>query len=220
MRFSEILEDYDKIADTLLSNGYKELGRGADASVWTKDVGSVIKIIVPEEGVKKSASIRTFIKFYEFCMQHQDIECLPKFIPIQGKHYTKFNIGKESFIQISMEELYPIKKNSFDEAVVWYLSDYVTSNIPWETVNQNLSISKNYKLYVSGTKNTDMVKLANTWKSLPDNIRQKYQLLYTVMQVLYSSGKINKLNWDLHTENIMRRKDGTLVITDPWFNEG
>ena len=222
MKFIEILEDYDKIANTLLSNGYKELGRGADATVWTKDAGAVIKILIPEDGTNKSIGVKTFKKFYEFCMQHQDIECLPKFIPIQGKHFTQFKIGRENFIQISMEQLYPIKKNSFDEAVVWYFSDYVANNISWDTVNKKLSIPNSYKLYVLGTKSTEIIKLANSWKNLSNNIRQKYQLLYTVMQVLYNTGKINKLGWDLHTENVMQRKDGTLVIIDPWFamNEG
>jgi hypothetical protein len=35
--------------------------------------------------------------------------------------------------------------------------------------------------------------------------------------MLYHTGSINKIGWDLHTENVMQRKDGTLVIIDPWF---
>jgi hypothetical protein len=37
------------------------------------------------------------------------------------------------------------------------------------------------------------------------------------MKLLYQSGKINKFGWDLHTENVMQRSNGELVIVDPWF---
>jgi len=38
------------------------------------------------------------------------------------------------------------------------------------------------------------------------------------MSLLYNTGRINKIGWDLHTENVMQRSDGTLVIIDPWFS--
>ena len=47
--------------------------------------------------------------------------------------------------------------------------------------------------------------------------KSEYQLLYIVMELLYRTGKINKMFWDLHTENAMQRQDGTIVIIDPWF---
>ena len=47
-----------------------------------------------------------------------------------------------------------------------------------------------------------------------------YKQLYTVMQLLYSAGKINKFGWDLHTANVMQRGNGQPVIIDPWFSEG
>ena len=42
------------------------------------------------------------------------------------------------------------------------------------------------------------------------------------MRLVYATGRINKVGWDLHTENVMMRKNGELVIIDPWFamNEG
>lgn len=36
--------------------------------------------------------------------------------------------------------------------------------------------------------------------------------------MLYKTGQINKIGWDLHTENVMHRRNGQLVIIDPWFN--
>lgn len=44
-----------------------------------------------------------------------------------------------------------------------------------------------------------------------------YATLFTVMKLLYQSGRINKFGWDLHTENVMQRSNGQLVIIDPWF---
>lgn len=210
-----IVEDYDTIDQTLRSAGYEELGAGADASVWTKDAGSVIKIIVPEDEDQLSVAADTFKKFYEFCMQHQDVECLPRFIPIQGKHYTEFTIKGETFLQISMERLYPLKNNSFEEAMVWYLSDFATKNTPWEEVKEFLSTPKAWQ-------DTDFNRLANQLALKVLNLKgikeAKYALLYTVMTLLYQTGRINKLGWDLHTENAMQRRDGTVVIIDPWFN--
>ncbi len=211
----EVFEDYDTIDQTLRNAGYEELGAGADATVWTKDVGTVIKIIVPEEEDALNTAAETFKKFYEFCMKHQDIECLPKFIPIQGRHYTEFTIKEKTFIQISMERLYPLKNNSFEEAMVWYLSDFATKNTPWAKVKEFLGTPKAWQ-------DTDFSSVANQLalkvSSLKGVKEAKYSLLYTVMTLLYHTGRINKLGWDLHTENAMQRRDGTIVIIDPWFN--
>jgi hypothetical protein len=45
-----------------------------------------------------------------------------------------------------------------------------------------------------------------------------YKLLFTTMQMLYMAGKQAGLGWDLHTENVMIRRDGTLVIVDPFYS--
>jgi hypothetical protein len=211
----EVFEDYDTIEQTLRQAGYQELGSGADATVWTKDAGSVIKIIVPEDEDALSTAAETFKKFYEFCMQHQQVECLPKFIPIQGKHYAEFDIKGETFLQISMERLYPLKSNSFEEAMVWYLSDFATKDTPWEEIKEFLSTP-------AAWQNSDFAGVASQLALKVHNLKgvkeAKYALLYTMMTLLYHTGRINKLGWDLHTENAMQRRDGTVVIIDPWFN--
>jgi len=212
----EVFEDYDTIEQTLRAAGYEELGSGADATVWSKDAGSVIKIIVPEEEGALSAAAETFKKFYEFCMQHQDVECLPKFIPIQGKHYTTFKINDEEFLQISMERLYPFKSGSLNEGIVYLFSDYATKKMPWEQVKSELSQPKTWHdtEYFSRSANQFALKMSG----LKGMAEAKLSLLYTVMTLLYHTGRINKLGWDLHTENAMQRQDGTIVIIDPWFN--
>ena len=46
----------------------------------------------------------------------------------------------------------------------------------------------------------------------PDRLK----LLIQTLNELYSTGSKNKYRWDLHSDNIMMRKDGTPVINDPW----
>jgi hypothetical protein len=214
----EVFEDYDTIDQTLRSAGYTELGSGADASVWTKDAGTVIKIIVPEDEGTLSQAAETFKKFYEFCMQHQKVECLPKFIKIQGSHYAEFEIQGQTYLQIAMEQLYPLTNGSLEEGIVWLFSHYATQNTPWATIDKELATEQGWELYVRDFDNIQARTLASTWAKLNKRKKAELALLYTVMVLLFKTGQINKLGWDLHTENVMKRRDGTLVIIDPWFN--
>jgi hypothetical protein len=213
----EVFEDYSTIVQTLRKAGYQELGSGADATVWTKDAGTVIKIIVPEDEESESdQAVATFKKFYEFCMAHQDIECLPKFIKIQGSHYAEFEIKGRTFLQIAMEQLYPIKKNSFEQGIVYVFSDYATKRIPWQRVKQELTLPKTWHdtEFFERKANEFALKISQ----LNELDEAKLSVLYNVMVLLYHTGRINKMGWDLHTENAMLRRDGTIVIIDPWFN--
>jgi hypothetical protein len=205
------------IAAKLKAAGYKKLGSGADATVWAKDEHSVIKILMPDETTSQAENI--FLKFYEFCQSHQDVDCLPKFKEIGGAHHTTFVMGDAEYRQIAMERLVPIKRNTFEEAMVWILSDFADKKVQWEDVIPQLEAVDTWQ------------NSAGVMKRMPQLIAQKkndpefnavYGTLFTVMQVLYLTGKINKFGWDLHTENVMQRKNGTLVIIDPWFamNEG
>lgn len=206
-----------EIVATLKKAGYKQLGSGADATVWMKDAGQVVKIVMPESQDITQAAF-TFKKFYEFCMQHQDLACLPKFIPIQGQAHTEFILGNKQYMQISMEQLKKIPRNSLSEGIVWFFSDYVSNGVPWEKASSELSSPKIWYEFNGRYAN----QLAEKWinlSQLPKN-KTKYaeiRLLYLVMELLYRTGKINKMYWDLHTENAMMRNDGTIVIIDPWF---
>jgi hypothetical protein len=205
-----------QIVQTLKDAGYNQIGSGADATVWMKDAGQVLKIVMPDSQDITQAAY-TFKKFYEFCMAHQDLACLPKFIPIQGKAYTEFTLGDKQYMQISMEQLNKIPKNSIQEGIVWFFSDFASNNVPWEHVDEKLKYPITWYDFNGRYAN----QLAERWINLSSNRnKQKYaemQLLYTVMRLLYTTGKINKMYWDLHTENAMLRGDGTIVIIDPWF---
>ena len=203
-----------EISDQLKAAGYTHVGSGADATVWAKDGSHVIKILMPEDAGSKAEQV--FRKFYEFSMAHQDLPCVPRFnevntIDINGKDYT----------QIEMERLSPIEKNSFVEGLVWFLSDYISTNTPWPTVESELANPETWEIYSPNYANA----FAKTWQSLTQNPASKktyamYRQLYNVMKLLFSTGNINKFGWDLHTANVMQRKNGQPVIIDPWFSEG
>ncbi len=186
--------------------GYKKLGSGADAKVWAADENYIIKILMPDEPTSRAGEI--FRKFYEFCQENSDIKCLPRI----NEHNTIDVLGKE-YTQIDMERLIPLKKNSFEEGVVWFLSDYVSNGRPWEVVNSDLS-GRHWEFY-----NKRQAKaLATQWTGMSSQQLNDLKELYDVMSMLYKTGQINKFGWDLHTENVMKRRDGTLVIIDPWFS--
>ena len=201
----------DQVDKEFKALGYKQIGSGADSTVWAKDQGHIIKILMPED--TNSQAERVFTKFYEFCEAHQDLTCLP----VINEHNTIDVLGKE-YTQIDMERLYPVKKNSFNEGVVWFFSDFVAGEETWDAVDHALGLAETWREY----NPRQAVKLAAYWQdlSMTESNTQKLKELHTlygVMQILYTTGRINKFGWDLHTENVMQRKNGQLVIIDPWF---
>jgi hypothetical protein len=97
--------------------------------------------------------------------------------------------------------------------MVWILSDLATKKVTW---NQALNVMTDHTEweYFEGNKPEDIVRKI---RSLNKEQLLQYEVLFKLMTVLYHKGRINKIGWDLHTENAMMRDDGTIVITDPWF---
>lgn len=201
-----------EIESTLTRAGYKKLGSGVDATVWAKDEATVIKILMPDAA--GNAATKAFMKFYEFSQQHPNVPCLPKFREIGGVHHAPFVIGDTAYTQIAMERLYPIPSGSFEEAMVWILSDLATQPATWEQVLHIISDEATWEGFAYPDKILTVLRTIDQWDGVD---RAEYGLLFTVMQMLYATGRINKMGWDLHTENVMQRKNGSLVIVDPWF---
>ena len=203
-----------KIFAKLKSLGYERLGSGQDATVWSKDEASVIKILMPTD--KPHQAENGFITFYDFCQQHKDLPNLPKFVDIGGAHHTVFEINGHPYRQIAMERLAPIKNKSFEESMVWMLSDLASSRARWEHLIEKL-VSEDE--WATGGGNMQYMpsmvkdKLAND-----PSFSAEYGILFATMQLLCSVGKSKGLGWDLHTENVMQRRDGTLVIVDPFYS--
>ena len=227
MRASEIITEYEKgtknsaeIFRVMQSNGYEKLGDGEEATVWQKDNGNIIKILMPTVGIMPTDTHAfgqadlAFLTFYNFCQDHSDLACLPKFVNIQGAHHNTFKIGGITYRQIAMEKLIPIRKDSANEFMVWMLSDYASTKHDWDTIIHDImhtakitsKASSNNKLYY------DVERMMNNKYYV-----YKFKLLLTTMQSLYMEGRRNGLGWDLHTENVMMRANGDLVITDPYY---
>jgi hypothetical protein len=188
--------------------GYKKLGIGADSTVWAKDDSYVIKILMPDD--PNSQAEKVFQKFYEFCQQHPKLSVLPKFNEV-----NTIDIGGKDYTQIEMEKLTPIVNNTFEEAMVWALSDMVSENLSWDNVVKELLNPNTW----NGAMTRVMRKMPMfvTQRMNSPEFNKTYSQLYEVMRQLYQTGQINKFGWDLHTENVMQRSNGQLVIIDPWF---
>lgn len=203
----------------LRNAGYKKLGHGADATVWAKDDDHVIKIVMPEttDYYYRDLAIKSFMKFYHFVERRSENPALPKFLERDGSKSFHFKLGDKEFKQFNIEKLYPIKKNSFEELMVWMLSDYVTHNMTWgEVVKDMINDPKSFMSEVGKKRGAEMHQRVKNWVENPNEM-ESYKNLYLMMKALLREGRLNKYGWDLHTANVMQRKDGTLVITDPWF---
>jgi hypothetical protein len=217
----------EEIYSTLRKNGYDLLGSGVDATVWAKkDSQEVIKIIMPEHGQGAGKEAATFYKFYEFCKQNSKLEHLPRFIRIGGEAHSVFTVDGHDYIMIGMEKLNPIPQGSFAEAMVWILSDLATRNMSWENAWDEIRSEKTWDKWeivhpddqhyrTSDTMPTqDVLYNIDAWDEYD---AAKWSVLYSLMRLLYHTGRINKQAWDLHTENAMMRGDDMIVITDPWI---
>lgn len=199
-----------EIRTTLRKNGYKLLGSGADATVWAKNTGDVIKIIMPDDHMGAGVAGDTFMKFYEFCKQNSTLQNLPKF---SAQESSVFKADNKDYVMVSMERLSPIPESSFQEAMVWILSDLATKRISWDDAKKEI-VNPNTWANFEGMNGDQVIKI---FRSLDEKGLLELEVLYKLMTLLYHKGKINKLGWDLHTENAMMRGN-TIVITDPWFN--
>ena len=217
MRVNDILKEYDQdsvnsklIAGKLQQLGYAPIGSGIDASVWSKDAGSVIKILMPQE-LSRAESDAAFLTFYEFCTAHKSSPFLPKFISIGGEDHTVFTLNGIDYRQISMEKLAHIPNNSLMEQMIWGLSDLVTVPfIKWKDVKAQLARPEFWTQF-EGSSREDSVLVG-----LADPVVEKmYTALFALMQQLWTFGKQRSMGWDLHTENVMVRGK-TPVITDPF----
>jgi hypothetical protein len=218
----EVLGEYEtntvnskQIFNKLDELGYELLGSGQDSTVWAKDEDHVIKIIMPARTTPSQVdnADKGFMTFYQFCQTHKDVPNLPKFIDIGGQHHTLFELNGVPYRQVAMERLYPIKSGSFEEAMVWMLSDLVSSSKSWSDLVLYMQQPDTWDGAQGMEKMPELVK-----QHLADpTVNKQYGILHLTMKRLFKASRQAGIGWDLHTENVMQRKDGTLVIVDPFF---
>lgn len=210
MRKEEFLSEYNQGADTdeifrqLEQAGYQYLGGGQEATVWGRDEGEVLKVLMPSH-IKETAE-KSFMIFHDACQAMGSNPHVPRFID----QASVFEINGVDYMQISMERLEPIGEGTDSQLIVWALSDLCT-NTTWDNVAVQLEDPE-------------------FWSSIPDITLERIEsLLYHIdlgdcrelfntMQAFYRIAQQYDLGWDLHTENVMQRTNGTLVITDPFYN--
>lgn len=187
MKISNIISEaeiYSKaskeIRSTLRKKGYKLLGSGADATVWAKTSSrDVIKIIMPDHGKGAGLAAEFFYQFYDFSKNHPDLENLPKFkqITTTSGHST-FTADDKSYIMIAMERLSPIPKGSFQEAMVWILSDQASSDKSWKETIKKINNQTTWIDYGGGLNPLDILDM---WNKLSRRAKLEYEILFKLM---------------------------------------
>ena len=201
-----------EISTTLRNAGYRMIGSGADATVWAKATGNVVKIIMPESGATESAE--AFKRFYQFSRDHEKLNNLPRFLDLGSGQPSTFAIQDREYQLVAMERLEPIPQGSFAEAMTWILSDLATQGITWAQAQDQIQDPQTWQHYDGGMKPADIL---DRIRNLDRKQLLEYEVLFKTMTLLYHTGRINRYGWDLHTENAMMRGN-TIVITDPWFS--
>jgi hypothetical protein len=216
--FENGTDNSKQILQKLKAMGYTMLGSGVDATVWTKEEGHVIKILMPtapNQGGRDRADLN-FLTFYNFCQQNKGNPNLPIFTEINGAGHSTFEINGSPYRQIAMERLHPIS-SGFAEHMVWQLGELTkVAFIKWkDVVKQLLNPASWNALGMQATK-----EMPGHIKYEIDNdpaFTKQWSGLFATMQGLYAAGKKAGVEWDMHTDNVMERNNGTIVITDPFI---
>ena len=217
MRKQEFVTEYERRTDNkeqifaqLQDAGYVFLGGGMDATVWGRDEGEVLKVIMPSENKEKAEA--SFLFFFKLCKRLRGNPHVPRFI---GGNES-FDINGTPYMQFAMEKLTPLGEGGFAEAAVWLLSDFSDrTGMKLATLVKEVPRNNWFDGY-RGAGDEAAKKFVEAMQD-PATFAE-YDKLFKTMQYFYTNGRKLGLGWDLHTENCMQRADGTVVITDPFFN--
>jgi hypothetical protein len=189
------------IRGALEQKGYKYLGSGVDQAAYTEPgTGLVLKIFGTNDTDQFSNDHKMFFKWYKFCTKHQDNPFLPRFYGHESffwPHKPSKGQKPHRYLMIRTE---PLQESGNVGSVLANMSVEIGDG---ESV-------KNVMRYLQETN-------PKTYANLVARIREKgvLRFLQTVKK-LHEIGDRNGFAWDLHSGNIMMRKDGTPIINDPW----
>lgn len=209
-----------KIESMFRNAGYNKIGTGTSATVWAKaGTGRAIKILMPGKNMNRSSAVRAFMKFFEYCQAHQNNKHLPKFFPLINNQYVNaFVVDGVRYYQAAMECLNDLD-NPTDMAMVWGLGTMAARYETFDDAIYELTLPQAWEDYFKSAHVTTS-QLANLVHNLSKSKLVEYESLYKTMLPLHRTGSINKLSWDMHQYNVMKRSDGTMVVIDPWFEIG
>ena len=184
--------------------GYQKLGSGADAQVYAKAEGPVIKILIPSDANSVSTAEIPFLEFYKFCQTKTKNPHLPKFFKIQGQDYADFYIDGERFVQIAQERLTEIPVGSEYDDMLLNMFNSVENDIPLKGEYPGYELF--YKTLQSVSQLGKILGFENDWiKSNDDfNVMLRGQTLvitdpwvhYTKNQGLTENGNEEQMDQD------------------------
>lgn len=196
--------DAQEMRRRMRAAGYDFWGEGVDSMVWGKNEGTVVKIVMPMPNQGRSrqdAGNRAILAYRQWAQEHSNNPHMLRFGTINGRPYRKIQIGQSEFLQLSMEALAELPA-----MVREFLSQLLNQGV-WE-----------HFLYWQ-----DFLRYArqdSRWTMLLDNIMQQYRAqmpgFYNIASQLRQWGTQQGLSWDLAGFNVRERRDGTMVIVDPF----
>lgn len=211
MRYKEIVEYTDKqtlidLKRQLTADGYRIIGKGRDALVFSKkDDPEVVKFFIGTEGYwSPNDAAAGFLAFAKFCKDYPTRH-LPRFGSI-----TKRTFGNEDLYHVNMEKLHRLNDNEY--LVAKSMVDAVRDNLAYEDA---INMIKNY-----GSKALPKYqKQVEKERTSALKIAEQNKELFTVIEKLHHTSKSEDISLDLFNgtaDNIMKRKDGTIVVVDPF----
>jgi len=190
-----------KIQQTLSRAGYTKLGGGVESTAWGRADGPVIKVIMPSGGSGTDLAMKSFLRFYKLTRKKPSPHW-PRFQALRDEagrvsDFAEFAIDGRPYVQISMERLAELSPG--ESLIIEDMAD---------------SIAQGWSLKKWAFRNMD------DWREdFPQEIEaleSQLPTLWAAMETAYRKTGGNYV-WDLHGGNAMKRRDGTIVITDPFI---
>jgi len=189
----------------LSAKGYTSIGQGVDAVVFAKRTGDVIKVLIGERHRKTDDAAGGFLAFAKFCKSVKSPH-LPKFGAI-----VKTTIDTEEIYQVSVERLYELTEDEKD--VVWEMVRSAEDDQPFVDVIDKI---KEIGSKVLPQYKKDRLRIRNTQLKIAEENKSIFPLIKKLSKY---AGSVKGLSLDLINDsgsNVMKRRDGTWVITDPF----
>jgi hypothetical protein len=191
----------EKIQRTLTRAGYRMLGGGVESTAWGREDGPVIKVIMPSEGSGTDLAMKSFLRFYKLTRKKPS-KHWPRFQALRDEagrvsDFAEFKIDGKKYVQISIERLAEL---SFGE------SEIIESMA--DSLAQGQSLKKWAFWHMDDYREQYPQDIQALTPQLPT--------LWAAMKTAYGKTGGNYV-WDLHGGNAMKRRDGTIVITDPFI---
>jgi hypothetical protein len=185
----------DRIEQILDDHGWRKLGSGIEAMVAEKPGTPYV--------LKLFNSDSEYVHFVKYCQQNSTNKFLPRF-----SRYVRPVPGTQ-FSYVRMEKLFPITP---DQLISRY-PEYVCALVDMFKQPQG-DVVWNHAMYAY---NLDQIHVDLGYTSRADCAEQvPAQFMKTVQELIQIMNEHKLTQLDMHYNNMMRRANGDLVITDPF----